>query len=163
MCIRDRQVILTPASYQIQYENLMEAANPNPTTYTSVTPDLCLLSPGPLQGYRFLGWYNAPAGGTQISCLAHGSTGNPSSEMTVAVQKLAASQNQSPFPLVSQSLFPMSHQNAKSTVFVSGTRTLAEGAIPTCQVRPCPASLLTFVFTLSGKEPIGSAASAHRL
>lgn len=70
------QVILTPASYQIQYENLMEAANPNPTTYTSVTPDLCLLSPGPLQGYRFLGWYNAPAGGTQISCLAHGSTGN---------------------------------------------------------------------------------------
>ena len=47
------QVILTPASYQIQYENLMEAANPNPTTYTSVTPDLCLLSPGPLQDTAF--------------------------------------------------------------------------------------------------------------
>lgn len=70
------QVLLAPAVYLIQYENLMGAENSNPSIYTVTTPDIHLLSPAPLTGYRFIGWFDAPDGGNQVTVIPQGSTGN---------------------------------------------------------------------------------------
>lgn len=70
------QVLLAPAAYRIQYENLMGASNPNPDSYTADTPDINLLPPGPVPGYRFIGWFDAPSGGNQITVIPRGSTGD---------------------------------------------------------------------------------------
>lgn len=70
------QVLLAPVNYQIQYENLMSAVNPNPVSYTITTPTIELLPPHSISGYRFLGWFEAITGGNQIISIPHGSSGN---------------------------------------------------------------------------------------
>lgn len=74
---RDRtQILLAPSDYRIQYENLLGAANPNPGSYNSTSPDIHLLPPGSLPGSRFTGWYDAPDGGNNVTVIPHGSTGD---------------------------------------------------------------------------------------
>lgn len=70
------KVLLAPVSYRIDYENLMGASNPNPEQYTTVTPDITLMPPGAVYGYRFAGWFDAPSGGNQVTVIPKGSTGN---------------------------------------------------------------------------------------
>lgn len=70
------QVLLTLVTYQIQYENLRGAVNTNPAFYTVNTPDITLLPPEPLPGSYFLGWYDAPEGGTMVTRIPQGSTGD---------------------------------------------------------------------------------------
>lgn len=53
------QVLLAPIQYQIQYENLMGAVNPNPDSYTITTLTIELLPPYNISGYDFLGWFDA--------------------------------------------------------------------------------------------------------
>lgn len=70
------QILLAPVLYQIHYENLMGSEQPNPDTYTVETPDIELLPPSPLPGYRFLGWFDALSGGNEITAIPRGSTGD---------------------------------------------------------------------------------------
>lgn len=70
------QVLLAPVNYLIQYENLMGAVNPNPASYTVTTPAIELLPPHSITGYRFLGWFDAIAGGNQITSIPQGSSGD---------------------------------------------------------------------------------------
>lgn len=70
------QVILAPETYQISYENLMGASNSNPGAYTVTTTDLSLAPPGPLDGYRFIGWFDAQSGGNQVTTIPTGTTGD---------------------------------------------------------------------------------------
>ncbi|MBS7009691.1 InlB B-repeat-containing protein [Anaerostipes sp.] len=70
------QVLLAPVNYAIRYENLMGAQNTNPVFYTVNTPDIHLSAPGPVSGYRFLGWFDASSGGSRITVISQGSTGD---------------------------------------------------------------------------------------
>ncbi len=70
------QVLLAPEVYSIRYENLMGAGHSNPTSYTVLTPEIRLTDPQPLAGERFIGWFDAPAGGNQVTSIPRGSTGN---------------------------------------------------------------------------------------
>lgn len=70
------QVLLTPIEYLIQYENLLGAVNPNPSSYTITTPAIELLPPNSIAGYRFLGWFDAFTGGNQVVSIPQGSSGN---------------------------------------------------------------------------------------
>lgn len=70
------QVLLAPVNYTIHYENLMGASHTNLSSYTINTPDIRLNAPGPLPGYRFLGWFDAPSGGSRITIIPQGSTGD---------------------------------------------------------------------------------------
>lgn len=70
------QMLLAPQVYTIHYENLLGAENPNPSTYTITTPDLVLVPPGSVSGCEFIGWFDAPAGGNQITVIPSGSAGD---------------------------------------------------------------------------------------
>lgn len=70
------QVLLAPIQYQIQYENLMGAVNPNPDSYTITTPTIELLPPYNISGYDFLGWFDASSGGNQVTSIPQGSSGD---------------------------------------------------------------------------------------
>lgn len=70
------QVLLVPIQYTITYENLMGAANSNPESYTAISPDILLSHPGNIPGYRFIGWYDAPSGGSPVTLIPSGSTGD---------------------------------------------------------------------------------------
>lgn len=70
------QILLTPVIYLIQYENLCGAVNPNPVSYTITAPAIELLPPHGIAGYRFLGWFDAITGGSQIADIPQGSSGN---------------------------------------------------------------------------------------
>lgn len=69
------KVLLAPAVYTIRYENLMGSEHPNPSAYTVLTPDIVLLPPEPVQGYRFIGWYDA-LDGSLVTRIPQGSSGN---------------------------------------------------------------------------------------
>lgn len=69
------QVLLAPINYHIQYENLMGAMNPNPTSYTTTTPTIELLPPHTILGYRFLGWFDSISGGNRVTSIPQGSSG----------------------------------------------------------------------------------------
>lgn len=69
-------VLLAPAVYTIDYENLMGAENANPVFYTVTSPDIVLQPPGEQPGFRFMGWFDAQEGGIQTLVLPTGSTGN---------------------------------------------------------------------------------------
>ncbi len=62
-------------SYSIRYENTMGASNPNPQTYTSQTPTI-IFQPLSLPNMQFIGWFDQPQGGNQITMLPQGSVGN---------------------------------------------------------------------------------------
>lgn len=70
------QILLVPIHYQIRYENLMGAVNPNPTSYTITTPTIELLPLNSITGYRFLGWFDAITDGNQITSIPQGSSGD---------------------------------------------------------------------------------------
>lgn len=75
----DTQVWLVyagPDYYGIAYHDLMGAANLNPGYYTAGMLPLTLQNPGPLPGYTFLGWFDAPVGGNRITEIPTGSTGD---------------------------------------------------------------------------------------
>jgi uncharacterized repeat protein (TIGR02543 family) len=65
----------TPVTYTITYSGDLKGNNPAPTSYTveSATFNLPPLSK---DGYTFEGWYTASSGGTQVTEIAKGSTGN---------------------------------------------------------------------------------------
>lgn len=69
-----KQIVLAPEVYNIIYENLMGAHNPNVTTYVVTSADIVLQSPGAITGYRFIGWYDV--NGNQITVIPSGSTGD---------------------------------------------------------------------------------------
>lgn len=71
-----RQILLAPLDYELQYENTMGASNPNPSTYTVLTPTITLLPLASTSGYRFLGWFNALEGGVPATEIPLGSIGN---------------------------------------------------------------------------------------
>lgn len=68
------QVLLAPVIYTVHYENLMKASCTNPSSYTIHSPDIRLNAPGPLAGYRFLGWFDAPSGGNRVTVITRGSS-----------------------------------------------------------------------------------------
>lgn len=68
------QILLAPIVYPIRYRNLVDAANPNPISYTALTPDITLLPPGERTGYRFLGWSYESHYGNPASVIPHGSS-----------------------------------------------------------------------------------------
>lgn len=70
------QVLLAPVSYQILYENVLGAYNPNPASYTAFTPSISLLQLPDVPGYHFTGWFDAATGGNQITSIPQGSSGN---------------------------------------------------------------------------------------
>ena len=70
------QVLLVPIRYTILYENLMGASNPNPASYQATEPDILLLPPGSVTGYRFIGWFDALEGGNQVTRIVKGTTGD---------------------------------------------------------------------------------------
>lgn len=69
------QVLLAPRLYRIRYENLRGAGHTNPACYTVCSPDIVLTDPT-LAGYRFLGWYDSPQGGGQVTRIPQGSQGD---------------------------------------------------------------------------------------
>ncbi len=70
------QVRLVPTEYTIYYENLLGASNPNPPSYTYYTPDIILQDPVPQDTRQFLGWFDAPRGGVQVTVIPRGSAGD---------------------------------------------------------------------------------------
>lgn len=56
----------TAKTYTITYHNVNGATNPNSTSYTYNAGDVNF-SPLTLAGYRFVGWYTSPAGGTEFT------------------------------------------------------------------------------------------------
>lgn len=67
------EIVLQLEDYPIEYFNLMEARNPNPTTYNSSTLPITLLPPSPLPGYQFIGWFDSL--GNQVTTIPIDSTG----------------------------------------------------------------------------------------
>ena len=67
-------VLLAPVRFRIRCENLLESQNTNPVFYTADSPDLILNPPEELPGLAFLGWYDDPFGGKQVTTIPHGST-----------------------------------------------------------------------------------------
>lgn len=70
------QVLLVPIQYAIHYENLRGASNTNPDVYKVTEPDIVLVPPGKITGYRFIGWFDAPEGGNQVTRIVQGTTGD---------------------------------------------------------------------------------------
>lgn len=70
------QVVLSPDIYKISYENVKGAENPNPRSYTVVTPSILLIDLPILPAYRFLGWFDAPEGGNRVTEIPQGSIGD---------------------------------------------------------------------------------------
>ncbi|MDR0834743.1 MAG: T9SS type A sorting domain-containing protein [Candidatus Symbiothrix sp.] len=70
-------VVLTPISYTITYEDLYGAENTNQATYTIENELITLVDPGERAGYTFEGWYdNEELTGDAVTSIAAGSTGN---------------------------------------------------------------------------------------
>ena len=70
------EVILEPVYYPIYYQNTKGVLNPNPAEYTVLTPTIVLRPLGSVTGYRFIGWFDAPEGGSEVTEIPLGSTGD---------------------------------------------------------------------------------------
>lgn len=70
------QVLLAPIKYMIHYENLRGASNSNPNSYQVTGPDIVLMPPSAITGYRFVGWFDAPGGGNEVERIKKGTTGD---------------------------------------------------------------------------------------
>lgn len=99
-------ILLAPIRFRIRCENLLESQNTNPVFYTADSPDLVLSAPEELPGLIFLGWYDDPFGGTQISVIPHGST----KHYTLYARWRPEPANLKPLPL-SRKRFPLSLLN----------------------------------------------------
>ena len=109
----------TPINYTISYSLGFGAAlTDNPTVYNITTADIALSDPSGINlGYQFLGWYD---GGTKVTSIHHGSTGNK--ELT------AKWAHGGTF-----SLAYMGTIDGTSTYRI--TRTIPAGAVPTTDVQ----------------------------
>ena len=67
---------IVPIQYTITYENLKDHEHTNPTSYNIKTPDIILTNPKPIEGYQFIGWYDAEVGGQKVTVIAQGSMGD---------------------------------------------------------------------------------------
>lgn len=70
------EIILEPVYYPIYYQNTKGVLNPNPVEYTVLTPTIVLRPLGSATGYRFTGWFDAPEGGSEVTEIPLGSTGD---------------------------------------------------------------------------------------
>lgn len=65
------------ANYTITYENLKGTSHNNPTSYTIESSSFTLSAPvGLPTGYTYAGWFTSLAGGSQVTSIPTGSTGN---------------------------------------------------------------------------------------
>lgn len=69
-------VVLSPAFYNLSYQNVKDAENPNPLRYTVLTPTIILGNLQNLPDFRFEGWFDAPEGGNRVTEIPLGSTGS---------------------------------------------------------------------------------------
>jgi len=65
----------TAITYNIAYNNLLGGTHTNPATYTIQTPTISLTA-ATRAGYTFCGWWTALTGGTQVTQIVQGSSGN---------------------------------------------------------------------------------------
>lgn len=63
-------------TYNITYNNLQDTAHSNPATYNIETSTITLTPPSVRSGYNFAGWFTAVEGGSQVTQIVLGSTGN---------------------------------------------------------------------------------------
>ncbi|MDD4184416.1 MAG: InlB B-repeat-containing protein [Candidatus Izemoplasmatales bacterium] len=63
-------------TYTITYHNLEGSTTSNPTSYSVETPTISIQNPSSRTGYQFAGWYTALEGGTKVSEIGIGSTGD---------------------------------------------------------------------------------------
>ncbi|MDG0889488.1 InlB B-repeat-containing protein [Paracholeplasma manati] len=63
-------------TYTLTFDNLLGTTQSNPTTYTVVTETITLVTPSAREGYNFIGWFTAIEGGSQVTEVTLGSTGN---------------------------------------------------------------------------------------
>jgi uncharacterized repeat protein (TIGR02543 family) len=63
-------------SYSISFDNLQGTTQSNPSSYTIETSTITLSNPSARTGYTFTGWFTALEGGSQVTQIALGSTGN---------------------------------------------------------------------------------------
>ena len=70
--------VWTPIAYNITYNLGGHGTNStgNPPTYTIESETFMLAEPTPNTGYTFVGWYDAPEGGNQITNIQKGSHGD---------------------------------------------------------------------------------------
>ncbi len=70
--------VWTPKEYNITYDLGGHGTNSgnNPATYTIESETFRLADPEPNTGYTFVGWYDAPEGGNQITNIQKGSYGD---------------------------------------------------------------------------------------
>lgn len=71
-----RRIVLAPENYVLDYRNTLGAENPNPTSYTVLSPPVTLLNLPDLSDYKFVGWYDSLEGGNRIYEIPQGSIGN---------------------------------------------------------------------------------------
>ena len=63
-------------SYSITYTNLENTTHSNPGTYNIETSTITLTPPSSRSGFNFSGWFTALEGGSQVTRIELGSTGN---------------------------------------------------------------------------------------
>ena len=66
----------SPVTYSLTFENLQGSTQSNPGTYNIETSTITLTNPSAREGYNFSGWFTALEGGSQVTVIALGSTGN---------------------------------------------------------------------------------------
>ena len=62
-------------SYNITYSGLFETVHGNPSTYT-IEDNVFLTSPATRLGYTFIGWFTQASGGSQVTSILSGSSGD---------------------------------------------------------------------------------------
>lgn len=72
--INNQIVLVFDPGFRIIYLNLMGASNPNPTTYRPEDLPIVLQDPGPVPGFRFVGWFDV--NGNRVTVIPVGTTGD---------------------------------------------------------------------------------------
>lgn len=63
-------------TYSITYSNLEGTTHSNPLSFDVETPTITLSTPSERSGYTFSGWFTALTGGSQVTTIILGTTGN---------------------------------------------------------------------------------------
>ncbi len=66
----------SPITYNVTYLGLDGETHSNPATYNIETTTIILSAPSERTGYEFTGWFTQSVGGTEVTEIALGSTGN---------------------------------------------------------------------------------------
>lgn len=66
----------SPVTYSLTFENLQGTTQSNPGTYNIETSTITLTNPSAREGYNFTGWFTALEGGSQVTQIVLGSSGN---------------------------------------------------------------------------------------